>query len=98
MSHDTLVEIDSACGDYDQPLPMPSHESLPPGVTHPTGQRTAATNEMSARRLKLRISSYNSLTWIDSPEYAETVYRLQTLTVSQLQEQGQTVPQWKVSA
>jgi hypothetical protein len=76
---------------------QPDLTTLPPGVSPPTGQRTLATADMTAQRLKLRVSSYNNLTWVDSPEYAETVYRLQTMTVDELTASGQTVPQWKVS-
>lgn len=76
----------------------PDYSTLPPGVTHPTGHRTTKTSAMSVQRLKARIDSYNGITWIDSPEYAETVYRLQTQTVSQLEASGQVIPQWKVSA
>lgn len=73
-------------------------DQLPTGVSKPTAQPTNETEDMQARHLHRRASNYQGLSWKDSPEYAELIYRLLTLTPAQLKDEGQTMPQWKGAA
>lgn len=76
---------------------QPDTDLLPPGVAKPTGQRTLGAADMTSPVLSRRISSYQGADWIASPEYAEVVYRLLTLTLDQLADQGQSIPIWRYS-
>lgn len=42
-----------------------------------------------------RVRAYPGLDWKTSPEYREIMHRLHTLTVEQLELEGQFVPCWK---
>lgn len=42
-----------------------------------------------------RVCAYPGLEWKRSPEYDEIMHRLRTLTVEQLELEGQFVPCWK---
>ncbi|KKN25376.1 hypothetical protein LCGC14_0885360 [marine sediment metagenome] len=68
---------------------------LPPGPTRPTGRPTPATSKMTANQLKRTVSSYHGLGWINSPEYAEVIYRLLSWTTEDLQQSGQLIPAWR---
>ncbi len=76
---------------------QPDLTSLPEGVSKPTGQRTPLTEGMSSNDLKCAVSRHRGTDWIASAEYCEVIYRLLTLSVDELESQGQTVPSWKVS-
>ncbi len=41
------------------------------------------------------VCCYPGVTWKQSPEYAEIMYRLHNLTVEELESEGQFVPCWK---
>lgn len=79
-------------------IDQPDISTLPDGVSKPTGQRTAKTQAMSTGQLSAAIRAYRGLTWLDSLEYAEVTYRLQTRTIEELEEVGQFVPAWKRAA
>lgn len=70
--------------------------TLPDRVTMPTGKPTPTTTCMTSQQLKTRRSLYKGLQWISSPEYAETIYRLLTLSIEQLNAEGQFVPAWRL--
>lgn len=73
---------------------QPRLSDLPPGVTHPQGQRNAKTRDMKQADLARRIHGHGA-SWMQSPEYAEQIYRLQTLSLEELEESGQHVPMWR---
>jgi len=76
---------------------QPDISLLPPGVSRPTGQRTAKTEAMTGQQLRTRIRYYKALNWIASKEYAEVIHRSLTLSIAQLDEQGVFVPAWRLS-
>lgn len=47
------------------------------------------------KRLYDLIDHYPHNTWVNSPEHKELIYRLHTLPVEQLQEEGYFIPVWK---
>ena len=69
-------------------------DQLPLGVARPAGTRTPATAAMEGKMLHRRIIGHG-VTWIQSPEYAELIYRLLTQTVKQLEKAGIEIPAWK---
>ncbi len=75
---------------------QPDITLLPPGVSKPTGQRTTATANMTSQYLRTRVRYYKGTDWIASPEYAETIHRLLTLTLEELDAEGQFVPAWRL--
>ena len=79
-------------------LDQPDITKLPHGVSRPTGHRTNTTARSTAHALSRAVSGYHGLDWISSPEYAEVIYRLLTLSADELEEQGQSVPGWRVAA
>lgn len=99
LAHGITVELDEPATSVSigVVIEQPDIDQLPPGVTKPTGRRTAAAKAMTASQLKHRVSSYKGVSWIDSPEYAETIYRLLTLDVDTLTEQGQFIPVWRLN-
>ena len=52
-------------------------------------------NDVLYGDLYRRLCSYPGMSWKPSLEYAEIMYRLYTLTVDQLELEGQFVPCWK---
>lgn len=83
-------------GDETAYIDQPDISLLPPGVSKPTGQRTTETMAMTSRRLRSGVRSWPAIDWLSSPEYAEVVYRLLTLSIEQLDKQGQFVPAWRL--
>ena len=85
----------------DTPTPIPDWRSvkakLPGGVSQPTGTPTTKTQGMKGSELHTAVSGYTGLDWLASNEYAEICYRLITWTVTELLEDGQRIPQWKVN-
>ena len=75
---------------FDQAL-----KNLPPAPTRPTVRPSPATGKLNSQQLKQRVSSYHGQAWISSPEYAETIYRLLTLSIDELNAAGQIVPAWR---
>ncbi len=71
-------------------------DRLPSEPTRPTGRSTPATAKLTAQQLRTRLSLYRGQAWISSPEYAETIYRLLTRTLEQLDAEGQFVPAWRL--
>ena len=71
---------------------------LPDGVSRPTAQPTAETAGVHAVALMDSMNRYSGIGWLNSPEYAEVVYRLLTSSVEQLEAEGQFVPCWKAVA
>ena len=67
--------------------------SLPDAVVRPTAQPDEHTVGLSAYELKEAVSDH----WQSSPAYAETVYRLLTMSVEELKRSGQFVPCWKAA-
>jgi len=59
MSHETLVDINRACGDYlDDPILTQSMlDSLPVGVSRPTSQPDAGTAELTANQLHSKVDN-----------------------------------------
>ena len=64
------------------------------GYTQPAGQRNERTRDMTPADLTRRVRGAG-VTWHQTPEYAEQIYRLQTLTIEQLEESGHTIPMWR---
>ncbi len=62
--------------------------------TQPTGQRDERTRDMKPADLLRRIRG-SGVTWHQTPEYAEQIFRLQTLTIEQLEKAGQEIPMWR---
>lgn len=71
---------------------------LPDGVAMPMTEPTEATHAMTSEALRRRVSNYKGTTWIGSPEYAETIYRLLTQDLDSLRASGQFIPAWKENA
>ncbi len=69
---------------------------LPQGVVRPTGQPNEYTADMKAEPLAWAVSC--GANWQSSPEYAEVIHRLLTLSVDELREQGMDIPVWKEHA
>lgn len=87
------------CGiDPGRCLTIPMLDSLPDGVPRPTAQPTPETAGVHAAALMDSMNRYNGIKWLDSPEYAEVVYRLLVSSVEQLEAEGQFVPGWKAVA
>ncbi len=68
---------------------------LPPGVCKPTGIPTKATADKTAPQLQAAMRIYRGTDWTASSSYAETVYRLLTWTVDELEAVGHMIPVWK---
>ncbi len=75
-------------------IEQPELSTLPHGVTHPQGQRNEITRDMAPADLHRRIQGHGAA-WIQSPEYAEQIYRFQTMTLDQLEDSGQAIPMWR---
>ncbi len=69
-------------------------KKLPVGVVRPTGQPDEHTSQRTAEQLHWAMGCRAH--WQSSPEYAEMIYRLLTMTVEKLEEIGQFVPNWKL--
>jgi len=78
-------------------IKQPDISKLKPGVSKPTGLRTVGTKDMTTQELMSGVRSYKGQDWINSPEYAEAIYRLLNWTVEELETMGQTVPSWKAA-
>ncbi|HDZ14698.1 hypothetical protein LCGC14_1009610 [marine sediment metagenome] len=76
-------------------LDQPDLSSLPPGVSRPIGQPTTNTAKMPAPALARKVSLYKGLAWLDSPEYAEVIFRLLSRTIDQLKTARQFIPVWR---
>ena len=73
-------------------------DSLPAGVSRPTAQPTPETAGAHAAALMDGMNRCSGIDWLNSPEYAEVVYRLLTCTAQELEQAGQFVPCWKGAA
>lgn len=73
-------------------------DSLPAGISKPTAQPTSETAGVHASELMDKMNNYHSIDWLDSPEYAEVIYRLLTSSIEQLEQEGQFIPGWKGAA
>lgn len=67
---------------------------LPIGVVYPGGQPDEHTRARTADQLQWDIGC--RVNWPASPEYAEAVYRLLTMTVDELEVVSQWIPTWKL--
>lgn len=75
---------------------QPDISLLPYGVSKPTGQRNAETEAMTSQQLCTCMRYSKGIEWLHSPEYAEVIHRLLTLSIEELDEQGQFVPGWRL--
>lgn len=92
LDHIDMNKVIDVVSDAEQP----DISLLPPGVSKPTGRRTGWTSVMLAQDLRTRTRYYKGTAWTASPEYAETIHRLLTLTIEQLDAEGQFVPAWRL--
>ena len=94
-----LTDLDKQLSDNKHTdIKIVDYNDLPSGVTHPQGTRNKETAKMKPDHLTRRIRHYTGATWVQSPEYAEQIYRLLTMTVKKLEASGMTVPAWKKMA
>ena len=55
-----------------------------------------SVTSLSKDELYSAIHSYKEDLWYDSPEYKELILRLNSMSVSKLQEKGYHIPNWKL--
>ncbi len=82
------------CEQTDRILTEVMLDKLPQNVVRPTGQPDKHTSQRTAEQLQWAMGCRAK--WKDSPEYAEVIYRLLTMTVEELKEAGHMVPAWKL--
>ncbi len=75
---------------------QPDISLLPDGVSKPVGKRNAETSKMTSQQLQTRLSLYNGLKWLESPEYAEIIHRLLTWSIEKLEQNFQSIPSWRL--
>ncbi len=81
--------------DLPKVLDQPDISLLPQGVPIPTGQRTSETQSMTSEHLQDHMRRYEADTWLTSPEYSETIYRLLNHTIDELKADKQFIPAWR---
>jgi len=91
-----IVEVEQSVTERTLTLSMLA--SLPAGVSRPTAQPTSEAAGVHAAALMDGMNRCSGIEWLDSPEYAEVVYRLLTSSVEQLEAESQFIPAWKVAA
>ena len=77
-------------------LSVPKKEEVSvPNLSVPVVSVPSVT-KLSKEELYSAIHSYKEDNWYDSPEYKELIRRLNSMSVSKLQEQGYHIPNWKL--
>ena len=93
------LEPDSQSRTQDHSLPMTAGEVLASQTRYDVAAQELARplKHVMYDDLYRRVCLYKGLDWKVSPEYKEIMHRLHTLTVEQLELEGQFVPGWKYS-